>query len=501
MQKPNSIKLSIWKTVRENIFLGLLLVLIIPTFSSMLKFGIYSMQDFHFFRQFEFDKCVQAFQIPCRWAPDAGLGYGEPLFNFYGQLPYVVGEIYHLLGGSIVDSVKFLFIFSLIGSGVAMFYLARKVWGNNYSALISGIIYVYAPYRAVDVWVRAALPEALAFILFPLIILSIEKKSLTGFSVLLSLLVLTHNLSLVMFMPILIVWIIYRKYWKAFYGFILALFISAFYVLPVIFESKYIDLASTIKGYFDFRAHFVTLNQIFFSRYWGYGGSTWGEGDGLNLSIGQLQWILPLTVALFLMYYYIKTKDRKILIRNSSFLILFVTGVFYIFLTHNKSTFIWTHIPQMAYIQFPWRFYGVATFCLSLAGGAAMQFFDKQKNFVLVIIVLTAISLNYSFFHEDIWYKVTDSYFINGEEWVRQRTASIGDYWPQFGHVIPNTPSDGKYINYFPGWVGVEPLGGLIPSSGAKFTDTPIRRVGNIISLISIVGIVVFKKKIWKEEA
>jgi hypothetical protein len=420
------------------------------------------------------------------------LGYGEPLFNFYGQLPYAIGEIYHLLGGQIIDSVKFLFILSLFGSAISMYFLAKKLWKNNFSALISSMVYLYAPYRAVDVWVRGALPEALSFVLFPLVILSIETKSLIWFSFLLSALLLTHNLSLAMFLPILVIWIIYRKFWKSIWGFVAAALISAFYILPVIFESKFVDLVSTITGYYDFRAHFITLYQIFISRFWGYGGSTWGPNDGLSLSVGQIQWILPLIIFIFILV------KRKIL-ENKEFLILLATGFFYLFLTHNQSTFIWTHVPGMAYIQFSWRFLGLATFCLALSSGAIIQFFGKQKILISVIIVAAAIALNISFFHEDIWYKVNDSFFTTGAEWNLQREASIGDYWPLFGHTIPSVPSDGKFINYFPGWIGAAPdKNGLIPSKGTVFTDTPVRRIGNIISLLSIitaVTIIVIKKK------
>src|SRR5258706_123614 len=389
----------------KNIFVVLILLLSIPTFYKMLQPGIYSMQDFHFFRLYEFDKCIQNLQIPCRWSPDAGLGYGEPLFNFYGQLPYAIGEIYHLVGGSIINSLKFLFILSLFGSSVSMFFLAKEIWKNNYSAFISSIIYLYAPYRAVDVWVRGALPEAFSFIFFPLI-----------------------------------------------------------------------------------------LFQIFISRFWGYGGSTWGIGDGLSLSIGTIQWLLPLVILIAIV---IRNKISK----NMTFLTLFIVGIFYIFLTHNKSTFLWTHISGMAYIQFPWRFLGVATFCFALSSGAILQFFEKQKVLVSLIVAILAIVFNLSFFRGDIWYKVSDSYFTTGAEWTRQRTASIGDYWPQFGHKIPNLPGNGKYINYFPGWNNTPDENGLIPSSGASFKDTPIRKIGNIISLSTIIvaAIYVLKKKIWAE--
>src|SRR3972149_11736898 len=103
----------------------LVILLSLPIFWRLLPFGIHSMQDFHLFRLYEFDKCVESLQIPCRWAPDAGLGYGEPLFNFYSQLTYVFGEVIHLVGFSLIDSLKGLFILSFILSAVSMFFLSR----------------------------------------------------------------------------------------------------------------------------------------------------------------------------------------------------------------------------------------------------------------------------------------------------------------------------------------------------------------------------------------
>ncbi len=466
-----------------------------PTFWRMLAPGIYSMQDFHLFRLYEFDKCVRSLQIPCRWAPDAGLGYGEPLFNFYGQVSYAVGELMHVAGFSLIDSLKLAFIISIIASGVAMYFLARKIWKSDLAGFVSAVLYIYAPYRAVDVWVRGALPEAFGFVLFPLIILAIEEKNTVWFSFLSALLILTHNLSAFMFFPMILIWIIYRKFWKGIASGIFALAISAFYILPVIFESRFINLTSTIQGYFDFRAHFITFNQIFISRFWGYGGSTWGDGDGLSLSLGQIQWVLPL-LALMLIFFKKKLKDYK------EFLILLVLGFFFLFLTHNKSTFLWESLPFMAYIQFPWRFLGIATFCFAVSGGAIISIFEKGKLWVALTIILVAIILNFSFFREDIWYKVNDSYFTSGAEWDRQRTASIGDFWPNFGHKIPNKPSDGRYINYFPGWVGATPdKNGLIPSEGVTFTDTPIRKVGNIISLVLLLVLFIYSIKLWRKEA
>ncbi|KKU10079.1 MAG: hypothetical protein UX13_C0021G0009 [Candidatus Woesebacteria bacterium GW2011_GWB1_45_5] len=467
------------KFFRKNIFVLAILLLSVPSFYRALQFGIHSMQDFHLFRLYEFDKCVKVLQIPCRWAPDAGLGYGEPLFNFYGQLPYAFGELLHLTGISFIDSLKILFVLSLAGSGISMFFLARRLWKNDWAAVIASMMYIYAPYRAVDVWVRGALPEALSFVIFPLIILAIEKRNLLGFGLLTSALILSHNLSALMFLPVMAIWIFYRRFWKAIPAGTLAIGVSAFYILPVIFESKFINLASTTQEYFDFRAHFLTLKQIFLNFFWGYGGSTWGDGDGLNLSVGLVQWALPVAV-LVLTVWQKKLKENKI------FSVLLALGIFYLFLTHNKSTFIWESLPFMAFIQFPWRFLGVAVFCLALASGFIANLISRKLiPIVLPVIILILLALNFSFFREDIWYRVDDSYFTTGAEWDRQRTASIGDFWPDFGHEIPDKPSDGKYINYFPGWIGAEPdENGLIPAEGTTLTDTPVRRIGNIISLV-----------------
>lgn len=452
--------------------------------------GIHSMQDFHLFRLYEFDKCIKSFQIPCRWAPDAGLGYGEPLFNFYGQLTYAIGEIFHLIGFNFINSLKILFILSLVGSSISMFFLAKKIWKNDYAALVSSLVYLYAPYRAVDVYVRGALPEAFAFLLFPLIILSIEKKNLFGFSLLFSALILTHNLSALMFLPVIIGWLIYKKFWKGFLGGVFALGLSAFYVLPVIFESKFVNLGSTTQGYFDFRAHFTTLKQLFISKYWGYGGSTWGDGDGLSLSIGQAQWILPL-LALLVVFLKRKLKNARAL------LLLIGLSFFFLLLTHNKTAFLWEALPFMAYIQFPWRFLAVALFCLSLSAGALIGFLGKRELLISLVVILTVIGLNFSFFKEDIWYKVDDSYFFAGSEWDRQRAASIGDFWPNFGHEIPDEPNTSESINYFPGWVGASPdENGLIPLKEVVFKNTPVRKVGNIISVLSLLSLIWIRKRL-----
>ena len=513
-----------------NKFLLVLVLLLIPAFGLMLRPGVYTMHDFHVFRQQQFEKCLQITKnFPCRWSGDAGLGYGEPVFNFYGQFPYWIGEVFRISGLSILDSVKANFILTLIASAVAMYFLARKFWSNS-GALVSAVFYAYAPYRAVDIWVRGALNESLAFIFFPLILLFIKEFISTNknkylFWLILSLagLTLTHNLSLLVFAPFAIIWSIFW-WWKSNRSIHLiydltsaglaSVLLSAFYLLPVIFESSLVTLNQTTSGYYDFHLHYATLRQLFLSTFWGFGGSTWGPNDTMSFAVGHLHWILAIILVVFVL---IKKRNKEILFFIS-------LGLFAIFLTHGKSDFIWNLVKPMAYIQFPWRFLTMSTLFLSLAMGAVTKLIPKPIWIVLLVLGITFYAGN---FHSDIWRDITDSQQFSGQLWDEQRSSALSDFWPKSAklpnnfapkspEIILETDSYQKIrypIVYFPGWTArsnkqklfIYPSGelGLITvrapvNSNIKlsFEDTAVRKIGNIVSLITLLGLLVW---IWKK--
>jgi len=125
--------------------------------------------DLQMMRQLQMEKCFLDGQIPCRWVPDMGYGFGYPLFNFYPPLPYLVGEGIRLMGFAFTETVKILFISSFLVSGVTMYFLAKEFYGR-FGGVVSSAFYVWAPYHAVDVYVRGAMNEAWALMWFPLIL-------------------------------------------------------------------------------------------------------------------------------------------------------------------------------------------------------------------------------------------------------------------------------------------------------------------------------------------
>ncbi|MCL4366448.1 YfhO family protein, partial [Patescibacteria group bacterium] len=306
-----------------------------------------------------------------------------------------------------------MFILSSILSAVAMYLLCRKLFDRK-AAILAVFLYTYAPYRAVDIYVRGSLSESFAFIFFPLIfyasLLLSERKNLTRVCLLaLSLtgLFLTHNITTLMFLPFLVIFWIYliiaKGAWKLIFPFVSSLAlgsgVSAFFLLPAMFERQLIQTQYLIVGYFNFRAHFVALSQ-FFSTFWGYGVSQWGYNDGLSFQVGVVNWavfVLALVLGFFLINFrglksrgffskftsasqfnaaedynllrlHPRPKERdfgEAVIKNKhnfavnkkSLIFLLILGISFLlslFLQHNKSAFIWEAIPLMAFVQFPW---------------------------------------------------------------------------------------------------------------------------------------------------
>src|SRR3990167_10125977 len=140
-----------------------------------------------------------------RWAPNLNWGYGHPILEFLYPLPSYIASIFHFAGFSLVDSVKIVFGLAFILSGVFMYLWLREFLGEI-GAFTGGILYMFAPYRFVDLYVRGALGEHVAFVFLPLIayfLLRLSKQYsywfIVGGSISLAGLILSHNAISLMF--------------------------------------------------------------------------------------------------------------------------------------------------------------------------------------------------------------------------------------------------------------------------------------------------------------
>ena len=205
---------------------GLIPILLILFFSilvslPLLKPGLFIIHDDQqIARLLLFDQALKAGQFPPRWVDELGFGFGYPLFVFYPPLVYMVGELFHLIGFSFIDSIKLVFFTSIFASGLAMYILVKEFWGR-YAGIVSAFFYILVPYRAIDVYIRGALAESFSFVWLPVILWSFYKLVKTNktiyiylSAVFLALLMITHNLIFLPFMLILPFYLLFLI-WKS----------------------------------------------------------------------------------------------------------------------------------------------------------------------------------------------------------------------------------------------------------------------------------------------
>ncbi|MFZ1240413.1 MAG: hypothetical protein WAV66_13905 [Anaerolineae bacterium] len=201
-------------------WLGLLLALTIPAWAALLAPGyFFGAHDAHHsvFYLVEFDAAIRDGAWWPRWGPDHAMGYGYPFWVVYAPFAYYVAEAFHLLGLGFTAAVKDTFLLAFLLSAAGMFLLVRRWWGDA-AGLIAGLLYTYAPYHLVNIYVRAALAEFWAMVWFPWILLAWERllekpgdrRRLALAALSLAALFISHTVAMLFFTPWLVAYLLFR---------------------------------------------------------------------------------------------------------------------------------------------------------------------------------------------------------------------------------------------------------------------------------------------------
>lgn len=102
---------------------------------------------------------------------------------FYSPLTAYAPLIFKVLGFSYVNSLKlFMFAITLV-SGIAMYKFVLTVTKNKNISTLAAVLYILAPYRITDMYIRTAIAELASFVFIPIVfnglytIINEEKKS------------------------------------------------------------------------------------------------------------------------------------------------------------------------------------------------------------------------------------------------------------------------------------------------------------------------------------
>ncbi|MFC1626940.1 6-pyruvoyl-tetrahydropterin synthase-related protein [Patescibacteria group bacterium] len=522
------------------IFLGLFAM---KTFIGSAYFDGHDSQA-HIVRLYQYDLALKDGQVPPRWAGDLLAGYGYPVFIFAYPLPYIISEAFHLLGASLAVSIKLTTVLGYLFSIITMYFFATAYWQSKKAGFLSAILWGYAPYIFVKIFITGSLGVVTSYAFIPLFFLLLhrltQKPNLKN-SVYLSLAtaswVLSHLITPIIFSPLIVLFIVFHSKKKTFKQTFSYLFLSglitlgliAWFILPALLELQYTHFADFVThAYTD---NFVSFKRLLYSK-WGTGAPGWSDNP-LSQQVGIAQW---LTIALAIVFALRQTSKKLY-----PFLITFFLSIF---LMLKISQPVWDFFPLLPIVHIPWRFLSLTVFTAAISAGFLITVSKKPliKNLLLLFLITLALYANrnhlrinekivYSqeFFdkytgvatgwneHLPIWVKKMPEDFpqeklevINGQ----CNTASLVNQSNLQSFTLDCQRDSTFQLNtaYYPGWQmiindqditnqvkqNLSQSNGMIQFSTesgnhqltAQFKDTPLRQATQIISFFSFLGVI-----------
>lgn len=497
-------------------------------------------------RLFYFDNAIKDGQMPPRWAGGLLNGFGYPLFIFSYHLPWIIAEPFHIIGFSIFDSIKLTFLLGYFLSGITMYFYQRKVFGK-YPAFIGSLLYLIAPYRFSNIFVRAAIGDATSFIFPPLLFLSFYTIRKNGFSWIwftvgslsLACLLLSHAIVFLFFLALFIFYCAYSgvvaRNWRVFLhglGIIISgCFLSGYYFFPSLIEKSYTQFTSVFKMFFS-GSTFVPIKELLYSP-WGYG--QFGSKEGaMSLQIGIVQWAAVLLSTAICIWYRGRLKDRTARDRYTTAIFFIFSFSVSVFLMTSGSKEIWKLIQNIFVVDFTWRILPVTLFSASILLGFSVSELKKFWWLGAVILIVAAYtnrnhtrinqSLDWPVSKYMLLTRTTNSFDEYLPHWVRGESVQkekpkveILETASSF-KIIKNTSNNltaeitatGAGILklntiYYPGWTitlngkqqNINWQDGFmqidIPKGKsiaiAEFKETTLRKVSNIFTLITLFSL------------
>lgn len=290
-----------------------------------------------------------------RWEFTAAWNAGEPRFVFYPPLSWMLGA----LAGFVMPWAwvpNFFIWVALTAAGFSMYRLAR-LWAADGAALIAACFYIVHPYMMFTFYERSAYGELLAAAWIPLLLWAVlrERVSVAGVAVPVALLWLSNDPEAVIgcyllaLLAVLRVAWVWRESWrdamsdaaKLAAGVVLGLGLAGFYLVPAIVEQRWVHVTMAdvpgvrvvdnfLFGHYGGPAH----HAILFTASWcavALLGMMFALGAVAIARRGEERWQWFAVVALM------------------------TTGTVTFFLLTAASALLWRDVPELKYLQFPWR--------------------------------------------------------------------------------------------------------------------------------------------------
>ena len=387
-----------------SLFLSILIVL--PFF----WLGTASGHDFEFHAASWLDAAYQwkeGILFP-RWTAWTNHGFGEPRFIFYPPLSWMLGAALTLLVPDLLAPVLFIVLVQTL-AGFSAYVLLRKLAAPR-AAILGAAFYVINPNTLLMSYVRSDFAEQLACALFPFMLLAAlqlceflddsppKLSSLTLFALPFAGVWLSNAPAGVIAsysMALLFAWAaLSHRSWRillrGFAGLALGFGLAAFYLLPAAYEQRWVNISQALSSG-------LLPSQNFLFTAIDDPEHTW------------FNWIASLcALSLMLLLGLAALASRRFAVRENfsarnrhAFPALLVVGSLAALLTLRLTSPLWNHLPELRFVQFPWRWMSI----LALVASCFIALAIERRRGWLWFVVLFALTLPLtSFLVDNTWW-------------------------------------------------------------------------------------------------
>lgn len=489
-----------------------------------------------------FAQSMQAGSLPVSWT-DSVAHYGYPLGQIAHQTTNYLGGALFMLVGNVVTAYNITLSFILIVTSLLMYRLLRFFVGPL-AAFAGSALFMIAPYRFLNTYVRGALPELMSSVFIITVIIGFgyyfKSSRQVGFFISglgICGLALTHPMMLLLSFPILLAFFIYfilsnkisfKKYTAMTLFLLFGLMISGYYIIPLIGEIKYFYQGATQSEISQ--GQFMKLDVFYLER-WEYADSSTAGIRENRFQFGVLEFIIML-VGISLYFF-----KKKVFADSTLASTLIVTFFCISILLFDVSKVIYDVTPFLSSIQFPWRWLGILTLIPPFIFALYLEKMPFKKTMLIFVLIWIAVfripeayGKNYTSYPPErysttsvnihstimntIWSGVTTEYPEKTEQAAiitGQGNMTLEEYSPTRRKYLVSADEPiriAEYTFYFPGWKvfvnGQEyPIEfqdheyrGVITYELSQpgehevdvvYTDTNMRLLGKLISVIGLV--------------
>lgn len=274
--------------------------------------------------------------------------HGTMMNIFYPWLTLYPAFLFYKMMGNLVLSYNIYYFFITFLTMVVSYFSMKQIKNNRYISLLFSIIYTFSAYRAIDIFHRASLGEAVALTFLPLILMGCYEIYIRDYqkwywlSIGMTLVVYTHLLSVAM-VSVFIGGTLFLSFYfwdqkiarllSLLKATVLTFFLSAGFLIPFIQQSRAQELKVPLGKELSGMAPSDMLTHILNNNYNNY-------TIGLFLFLGL--------IGAFIFIKKLTADD----------LFIFFLGVFVLFCSTNLFPWqLFNHTPVKS-LQFVWRLNG-----------------------------------------------------------------------------------------------------------------------------------------------